>query len=70
MYAFLIMGDAERLVQSEFTDAVFFIELGQGSLHLFSCSVCAKLLRQLTDPGADPFIIDLALLHAAGIIFY
>ena len=27
MYAFLIMGDAERLVQTEFTDAVFFIEL-------------------------------------------
>ena len=70
MYAFLIMGDAERLVQAEFTDAVFFIELGQGSLHLFSRSVCAEFLRQFTDPGADPFIIDLALLHAAGIIFY
>ena len=70
MYPILIMGDAEGLVKSEFTDTVFFIELGQGSLHLFSRSVCAELLRQLTDPGTDPFIIDLALLHAAGIIFY
>ena len=42
MYAFLIMGDAERLLQTEFTDAVFFIELGQCSLHLFSRSVCAN----------------------------
>ena len=70
MYAFLIMGDAERLVQSEFADAIFFIELGQSRLHLLSRSVCTELLRQLTDSGADPFIIDLALLHAAGIIFY
>ena len=29
MYSFLIMGDAERLVQAKFTDTVFFIELGQ-----------------------------------------
>ena len=70
MYSFLIMGDTERLVQAKFTDTVFFIELSQCGFHIFCGSVCAELLRQFTDSGADPFIINLALLHAAGIIFY
>ena len=57
------------LVQAEFADTVFLIELGQCSLHLLGRSVCAELFRQFTDAGTNSLIVHLALLHAAGIIF-
>ena len=69
MYTLLVMGNAEGLVQAEFADTVFLIELGQCSLHLLGRSVCAELFRQFTDAGTNSLIVHLALLHAAGIIF-
>ena len=70
MYAACVSPNPKRLVQTKLSHPVIFVEFGEGILHLRGRTVLTESLRQFTDAAADSSIIDLALLHAAGIIFY
>ena len=61
LHAVPVVFNAERLVQPEAADAVFFVKLGDRVLHLRRVFAARHLLRERADPVPDAAVVDAAL---------